>query len=134
MSRFAHFEVGRTDMLMEYASAALTQHLDDIQLEVAIGAATELPLQPSFMPVKAITDHELRCIARSIYLLVLGQGSRDYLDALIELVLGGEGHAIARIAAWVSSLTQVYTFLPSELTLPLAQGLVQKLKHASNYH
>ncbi|AMO67265.1 hypothetical protein [Zhongshania aliphaticivorans] len=130
ISRFAHIEVGRTDMLMEYASDVLTQHLDDIRLEVAIGVITE-PLQPSFIPAKALTDREIRCIARGIYLLVLGQGSRDYLDALVDLALDGQGNAIERIAAWTSIQTQIYTYFPSELTLPLAQRLMQKFKDAN---
>ena len=134
MSRFANIEVGRTDMLMEYASEALTQHLDDIRLEVAIGAATELPTQPSFMRVKALTERELRCIARSIYLLILGEGSKPYLDALIEVVLEGDGNPIEKIAAWASFQTQIYTYFPSELTLPLAQHLMQKLKDASAHY
>jgi hypothetical protein len=134
MSRFANIEVGRTDMLMEYASAVLTQHLDDIRLEVAIGVITELPLQPNFIPAKSLTERELHCIARSIYLLVLGQGSRDYLDALVELVLGGNGNPIERIAAWVSSQAKVYTYYPSETALPLAQRLMHKLKDASAHY
>lgn len=131
MSRFAHIEVGRTEMLMEYASEVLTQHLDDIRLEVAIGVTTELPIKPSFIPAKALTEHELHCIARSIYLLVLGQGSRTYLDSLIEIVLEGEGSVNERIAMWISSQTQIYTYFPSELTLPLAQLIMCKLKPAS---
>lgn len=131
LSRFANIEVGRTDMLMEYASEVLTQHLDDIRLEVAIGVITELPLQPSFISAKALTDREIRCIARGIYLLVLGQGSRDYLDALVDLALDGQGNAIERITAWISSQTQIYTYFPSELTLPLALRLMHKLRQAS---
>lgn len=132
MSRFAHIEVGRTDMLMEYASDVLTQHLDDIRLEVAIGVITE-PLQPSFIPAKALTERELRCIARGIYLLVLGQGSRAYLDSLIELVLEGDGNTIGKIATWFTSQIGAYTYFPSELTLPLAQNLMQKLRQASEF-
>jgi len=131
MSRFTNIEVGRTDMLMEYASEVLTQHLDDIRLEVAIGVITELPLQPSFISARTLTERELRCIARSIYLLVLGQGSRTYLDSLIEIVLEGEGNTIERIAMWASSQSQVYTYFPSELTLALARCLTQKLKLVS---
>ncbi len=131
MSRFTHIEVGRADMLLEYASEVLTQHLDDIRLEVAIGVRTELPLQPSFIPEKVLTERELHCIARSIYLLVLGQGSRTYLDSLIERALEGEGNTIEKIVMWVSSQTQVYTYFPTELTLPLAQGLMHKLKQAN---
>lgn len=134
MSRFANIEVGRTDMLMEYASEALTQHLDDIRLEVAIGVMTELPLQSAFIPTRALTDREIRCIARGIYLLVLGQGSRTYLDSLIELVLEGDGNTIGKIATWFTSQIGAYTYFPTELTLPLAQLIMSKLKHASESH
>jgi hypothetical protein len=134
LSRFAHIEVGHKGSLMEYAFEVLTQHLDDIRLEVAIGVITELPLQPSFFPARALTERELHCIARSIYLLVLGQGSRTYLDSLIGIVLNGKENAVENIAMWVSSQTQVYTYFPSELTLPLAQRLMRKLKNKSEYH
>ena len=128
MSRFANIEVGRTDMLMEYASEVLTQHLDDIRLDVAIGALTELPLQPSFIPAKALTERELNCIARSIYLLVLGQGSRIYLDSLIGIALEGEGNTIENIAMWVSSQTQIYTYFPQRTDTALSTGLNAKAK------
>tara|TARA_R110000772_G_scaffold213576_1_gene324107 strand:+ start:865 stop:1413 length:549 start_codon:yes stop_codon:yes gene_type:complete len=133
MSRFANIEVGQKGSLMEYAFEVLTQHLDDIRLEVAIGVITELPLQPSFIPARALTERELRCIARSIYLLVLGQGSRDYLDALVELVLGGDGNTIDKIAAWITSQIGAYTYFPSELTLLIAQNMMQKLRQSSEF-
>jgi hypothetical protein len=64
--------------------------------------------------------------------LISNGQSKSYLDALIELVLEGGSNSIERIAAWASSQTQVYTYFPSELTLPLAQRLLQKLKQASD--
>lgn len=131
MSRFANIEVGRIEMLMEYASEVLIQHLNDLRLEVAIGGNSELPIQQSFIPAKALTNRELRCIAGGIYLLILNEGSKPYLDALIELVLEGDGNTIEKIAAWVFTHTQIYTYFPSELTLPLAQRLMHKLKQAS---
>ncbi|GAA4102659.1 hypothetical protein [Zhongshania borealis] len=134
MSRFANIEVGRTDTLMEYASEVLTQHLDDIRLEVAIGVKTEIPIHQSFIPAKSLTERELRCIARAIYLLISNEQSKPYLDALIELALEGEGNSIERITAWAILQTKVYTYFPSELTLPLAQCLMQKLKQASDYY
>lgn len=134
MSRFANIEVGRKETLLEDASEVLTQHLDDIRLEVATGVINEFPLQPSFIPAKALNERELHCIARSIYLLVLGQGSRTYLDSLAKLVLGGQGNTIEKIVIWVSSQTQIYTYFPSELTLPLAQNLMQEFKDASAHY
>jgi hypothetical protein len=131
MSRFANIEVRRTEVLMEYASEVLNQHLNDLRLEVAIGGNSELPIQQSFIPAKALTNRELRCIAGSIYLLILNEGSKPYLDALIELVLEGDGNTIEKIAAWVFTHTKIYTYFPSELTLPLAQRLMHKLKQAS---
>tara|TARA_R110001583_G_scaffold39240_1_gene125885 strand:+ start:248 stop:796 length:549 start_codon:yes stop_codon:yes gene_type:complete len=131
ISRFAHIEVGSKEILMEYASEVLVQHLNDLRLEVAIGGKSELPLQQSFIPAKALTNRELRCIAGAIYLLILNEGSKSYLDALIELVLEGNGNTIEKIASWVLTHTQIYTYFPSELTLPLAQRLMYKLKQAS---
>jgi hypothetical protein len=131
MSRFANIEVGRSEMLMDYASGVLNQHLNDLRLEVAIGSNSEIPIQQSFIPAKALTNRELRCVAGSIYLLILNEGSKPYLDALIELVLEGNGNTIEKIAAWVLTHTQIYNYFPSELTLPLAQRLMYKLKQAS---
>ena len=132
MSRFANIEVGRKELLVEYASEALMQHLNDLKLEVAIGGKAELQAQQYFIPAKALTNLELRCIARAIYLLISNEQSKSYLDALIELVLEGDGNITEKITAWVSSQAQVYTYFPSELTLPLAQRLMQNLKLASN--
>ena len=132
MSRFANIEVGRKELLVEYASEALMQHLNDLKLEVAIGGNAELQAQQRFIPAKALTNRELHCIARAIYLLILNEQSKPYLDALIELMLEGNGNTIERIAAWALSQTQAYTYFPSELTLPLAQSLMQKLKRESD--
>jgi hypothetical protein len=131
MSRFANIEVGRTDMLMEYASEVLIQHLDDLRLEVAIGGKLGQQTPQKFIPAKALTEIELRCIARAIYLLISNEQSKPYLDALIELALEGDGNTIEKITGWVFTHTQVYTYFPSELTLPLAQRLMNKLKQAS---
>ena len=134
LSRFANIEVGRTDILVEYASRVLMQHLNDLRLEVAIGGKPELLIQQSFIPVKALTNRELRCIARAIYLLILNEGSKSYLDALIEVVQEGDGNPIEKITAWTFSQTQIYSYFPSELTLPLAQRFMRKLKQASEYY
>ena len=83
---------------------------------------------PIFVQQKTLTDRELRCIAHAIYLLVLGEGTKPYLDSLIELVLKGEGNAIDRITGWISSQAMGYNYFPSELTLPLAQRLMKILK------
>lgn len=130
LSRFAHIEVGRTDMLMEYALEVLIQHLDDLRLDVAIGGKSEQKTPQSFIPAKALTERELRCIARAIYLLISNEQSKPYLDALIEVVLKGDGNTIEKITAWVFTHTQIYSYFPSELTLPLAQRLMHKLKQA----
>jgi len=134
LSRFANIEVGRKELLVEYASEALMQHLNDLRLEVAIGGKAELQAQQCFIPAKALTERELRCIARAIYLLISSEQSKSYLDALIELVLEGDGNTIEKITAWVSSQAQVYTYFPSELTLPLAQRFMCKVKQASQSH
>lgn len=134
MSRFANIEVGRTDILVEYASEVLMQHLNDLRLEVAICGKSELPMQHSFIPTKALTNRERRCIARAIYLLILNEGSKPYLDALIEVVQEGDGNLIDKITAWAFSQTQIYTYFPSELTLPLAQRFMRKLRQASEYY
>ena len=131
MSRFANIEVGRKELLVEYASEALMQHLNDLKLEVAVGGKSELQAQQRFIPAKALTNRELRCIARAIYLLISNDQSKSYLDALIELVLEGGGNKIEKITAWAFSQTQIYTYFPSELTLPLAQRLMQELKAAN---
>ncbi|MEX1670144.1 hypothetical protein AB4876_14585 [Zhongshania guokunii] len=130
LSRFANIEVGRTDMLMEYALEVLIQHLDDLRLNVAIGGKSEQKTPQSFIPAKALTERELRCIARAIYLLISNEQSKPYLDALIEVVLKGDGNTIEKITAWVFTHTQIYSYFPSELTLPLAQRLMHKLKQA----
>tara|TARA_R110001592_G_scaffold56186_2_gene171362 strand:- start:1582 stop:1893 length:312 start_codon:yes stop_codon:yes gene_type:complete len=97
-------------------------------MDVATGLMSDFPSPPTFVQQKILTDRELRCIARAVYLLVLGEGTKLYLDSLIELALSGEGNAIDRIAAWVSTQGKIYTYLPSELTLPLAKRLMQELK------
>lgn len=131
IARFTTTDIGPTETFMEHASEVLMRHLNDVRLEVAVGGISELPRQQGLVPAKVLTDRELRCIARAIYLLILGEGTKPYLDALIELVLDSDGNPIDRIAAWVLSQTQAYTYFPSELTLPLAQRLMQKLKLAS---
>jgi hypothetical protein len=67
-------------------------------------------------------------------LLILNAGSKLYLDALITLVLESYGSPRDRISAWVSLHAKVYAYFPSELTLPLAQHLMQKLKQASEFY
>ncbi|WP_373084470.1 hypothetical protein [Zhongshania sp.] len=131
LSRFANIEVGRKEILMEYASEVLIQHLNDLRLEVAIGGKSEQKTPQSFIPAKALTERELRSIARAIYLLISNEQSKPYLDALIELALEGDGNTIEKITAWVFNCTQIYSYFPSELTLPLAQRLMHKLKRAS---
>ena len=131
MARFAHTSFGRTDTRMNDAYEALTQHLDDLRMEVAIGVSSELPLECAFAPLKVLTDQDLQCIARGIYLLTVSEASRTYIDALIELVLHVDGGIIDMITEWVSSQTNTYTYFPSELTLPLAQRFMQKLKEGS---
>ena len=116
--------------LLEHASETLQQHLNDVRMEVAVGAKPEFPMQQSFIPPKILTDLELRCVARAIYLLILNDGTKLYLDALIELVLESDGSPIEKITAWISSQTISYTYFPSEMTLPLAQRLMQELKAA----
>ena len=116
---------------MEYASEVLIQHLNDLRLEVAIGGKSEQKTPQSFIPAKALTERELRSIARAIYLLISNEQSKPYLDALIELALEGDGNTIEKITAWVFNCTQIYSYFPSELTLPLAQRLMHKLKRAS---
>jgi hypothetical protein len=76
----------------------------------------------------------LRCSARSINLLILNAGSKPYLDALIELVLDNEGNPIDRITTWLAKQANVYPYFRSELTLPLTQRLMQKLKQASEFY
>lgn len=131
MARFAHTAYGHTDTLMNDAYEALTQHLNDLRMEAAIGARSELPLECAYAPLKTLTDHDLQCIARGIYLLTVSEASRTYIDALIELVLQVDGGIIDMITAWVSSQTTSYTYFPSELTLPLAQRFMQMLKQVS---
>jgi hypothetical protein len=134
LSRFANIEVGRKDLLMEYASEVLIKHLDALRLEVAIGGKSEQQTPQNFIPVKALTERELRCIARAIYLLISNEKLNPYLDALIELALEGDGNTIEKITTWVFTRTQIYTYFPSELTLSLAQRLMHKLKQASESH
>lgn len=130
ISRFAEIDISHVDTIMEHVSEVLNQHLNDLRMEVAGGYIAELPQPLDFAQSKLITDQELRCIARAIYFLVIGESEQSYLDSLIYLVVGGEGNTIDRIAAWISTQGKVYTYLPSELTLPLAQRLVKKLKRA----
>ncbi|MBU0539171.1 MAG: hypothetical protein KKF24_11780 [Gammaproteobacteria bacterium] len=127
ISRFAEIDISHVDTIMEHASEVLIQHLNDLRMEVAGGYISELPLPQVFVQSKLITDQELRCIARAIYFLVIGEGAKSYLDSLIYLVVGGEGNAIDRIAAWISTQGMVYTYFPSELTLPMAQRLMEEL-------
>ncbi|MBU0539671.1 MAG: hypothetical protein KKF24_07030 [Gammaproteobacteria bacterium] len=134
MARFAHTSFVHTNTLMDDAYEALTQHLNDLRMKVAIGARSELPLECAFAPLKVLTDHDLQCIARAIYLLTVSEASRNYIDALIELVLQVDGGIIDMITAWVSSQTNSYTYFPSELTLPLAQRFMQMLKDVSESH
>jgi hypothetical protein len=101
-------------------------------MEVAIGGQSDFSIQHGFLPVKGLDNRQLCCIARGIYLLVLSEGAKSYIDALIDLVLGGEGNTVDKIAVWVSSQVKVYTYFPSELTLPLAQRLMQILKQAGD--
>lgn len=130
LARFASGYTIQRAGLLEHASEALQQHLNDVRMEVAIGAKPEFPIQQSFIHPKALTDLELRCIARAIYLLVLNDGTKPYLDSLIELVLESEGNPIEKITTWITSQAISYTYFPSELTLPLAQRLMQELKAA----
>jgi|TARA_R110002050_G_C8784333_1_gene501523 hypothetical protein len=115
---------GRMDTVMADASSALTQHLNDVRMEVAIGVKFERPIQNNFIPTKELSETERQCIAHGNYLLILGETTRPYLDALIGVVLSGEGSTIDKIAAWTSAQTNVYTYFPSELTLTLAQRLM----------
>jgi len=130
MARFAHTSFAHTNTLMHDAYEALTQHLNDLRTEVAIGVRSELPLECAYTPLKTLTDQNLQCIARGIYLLTVSEGSRIYIDALIELVLQVDGGIIDMIMTWVSSQTNDYNYFPSELTLPLAQRFMEKLKQA----
>jgi hypothetical protein len=127
ISRFAEIDISHVGTIMEHASEVLIQHLNDLRMEVASGYISELPLPLDFVQSKLITDQELRCIARAIYFLILGEAKKSYLDSLINLVLGGEGNAIDRIADWIASQGTVYTYFPSELTLPMAQRLMEEL-------
>jgi len=119
---------------MEHASEELIQHLNDLRVDVATGLISDFASRPIFVQQKTLTDRELRCIARAIYLLVLGEGTKPYLDSLIELVLEGEGNAIDRIAGWISSQAMAYNYFPSELTLPLAQRLMKILKRVGELY
>lgn len=128
LSRFGDTDIACGEVFVERASERLIQHLNDLRMDVANGLMSDFPSPPTFVQQKILTDRELRCIARAVYLLVLGEGTKLYLDSLIELALSGEGNAIDRIAAWVSTQGKIYTYLPSELTLPLAKRLMQELK------
>jgi hypothetical protein len=127
LSHFADTDIACSE-IMEHASEELIQHLNDLRMDVATGFMSDFASPPIFVQQKTLTDRELRCIARSIYLLVLGEGTKPYLDSLIELVFECEVNAIDRIADWISSQETGYIYFPSELTLPLAQRLMKILK------
>jgi hypothetical protein len=128
LSRFSDTDIACSERLMEHASEGLIQHLNDLRMDVAIGLMANLASPPIFVQLKTLNDRELRCIARAIYLLVLGEDTKPYLDSLVELVLSGEGNAIDRIVSWISLQETGYNYYPSELTLPLAQRLMKILK------
>ncbi len=127
LSRFGDTDIACSE-IMEHASEVLIQHLNNLRMDVATGLMSDFDSPSIFVQQKTLTDRELRCIARAIYLLVLGEGTKLYLDSLIELVFEGEGNAIDRIAGWISSQAMAYNYFPSELTLPLAQRLMKVLK------
>ncbi|CAA0094024.1 Uncharacterised protein [Zhongshania aliphaticivorans] len=131
LSRLPYFEQEVSDRIMAHSAAMLDLFLNDVRVEIAIGFGLELPLQNDFIPSKELSNQELRCIARSIYLLMLGEGTRTYLDALIRVALGGDDNVVDSIAAWLSSQVSGYVYNPSELTIPLAQRFMKKLKQVS---
>lgn len=134
LSSFGDTDIACGEVLVERASERLIQHLKDLRMDVATGLMSDFASPPIFVQQKTLTDRELRCIARAIYLLVLGEGTRLYLDSLIELVFEGEGNAIDRIAGWISSQAMAYNYFPSELTLPLAQRLMKVLKRVGELY
>ena len=83
------------------------------------------------MPSVALSAGELRCVSRSIYLLIHSEEAHPYLNDQINIVLGGEGSTMDRIVNWVEEQSPCYTYFPSEITLHFAQRLMQKLKLAS---
>ena len=127
MSRFTDIDVSHVDSIIEHTSEALIRHLNDLRIEVTDGSISEMPSSQAFVQSKLLNDQELQCIARAIYFLVIGEGAKSYLDSLIYLVVAGERNAIERIAAWISTQGTVYTYFPSELTLPMAQRLMEEL-------
>lgn len=134
LSRFGDTDIACGEVLMERASEELIQHLNDLRVDVATGFMSDFASPPIFVQQKTFTDRELHCIARAIYLLVLGEGTTPYLDSLIELVLEGEGNAIDRITVWTSLQAMGYNYFPSELTLPLAQRLMKILKRVGGLY
>ena len=127
MSRFTDIDVSHVDSIIEHTSEALIRHLNDLRIEVTDGSVSEMPSSQDFVKSKLLNDQELRCFARAIYFLILGEAKKSYLDSLINLVLGGEGNVIDRIADWIASQGTVYTYFPSELTLSMAQRLMEEL-------
>ncbi|POP51871.1 hypothetical protein [Zhongshania marina] len=128
LSRFADIDVSHPNMILESASEVLNQHLTDLRMEVMGGSISEIQAPHDFVQIKLLSDQELRRIARAIYFLIFGYGSRSGIDSLINLAIGGRGNSIDQIASWISVQGKTYTYFPSELTLSLAQRLMEKLK------
>ncbi len=114
----------------EFALAAadrLALHLDDIRAEATRRVDGDVPAPNLDLPSHALSDLELRCIARAIYLLIVTPESEDYMGELICFVLDTPGNSVEKIVRWIRTQSLGYTFYPTELTIPLAQRLMHKL-------
>ena len=134
VSRFGDVDFVQRDFIYDEISNELTYHLNDLRCDVSMGVAPDTPMTFDFLPNVALSAGELRRLGRSIYLLILSEEAHPYVDDQINFILGGEGSPIDRIASWVEGQSPSYNYFPSELTLSLAQRLMQKLKLASESH
>ncbi len=115
----------------EFALAAtdrLNVHLDDVRSEATRRVNVEVTVQHPNLPSYALSEPERRLAAKAVYWLITSPESEDYMKALICFVLDGKGDAIERIARWIRSQSPLYTFYPTELTIPLSQRLMYKLR------
>ncbi len=128
-ARFGELELNELTVPVQTAALqALSQHLESQYLTVAYRQAGPLRDSHPFLPLHPLSPAEECRLARAQYRLLLTYDDPRSVNGAIELCLDGDGDPVSRIQAWIAARAPRYAHLPSELTLPLAQILMEHLR------
>jgi hypothetical protein len=116
------------ELTVQDAVTQLTDHLQEQNSHLVQKCIARIADAHSILPAHSLSLNECRCLSHAMYRHLSATVDRSVLDAVICLGKSTQADPIECICEWIQQQQPIYTFHPSELTLPLTQAFANELE------